>query len=339
MGSDLTHGSAFSGIGGAEVAADLAGGYRHAWAVELADHPAALLAQRYPGLQVERDMTDCRMISRLPRVDVLTAGFPCQPFSVAGVRKGVDDDRNLWPETARLIRHVGPRVCLLENVPALRNPHRGSGQESYFGTVLGDLAALGYSIWWDGVPAASVGAHHRRDRLWIVAFAPGVEPWDCFGAFRNGTAAVGPWWPTPQLHDHSAGNASRDWRYGSLHGGRNLNDSVANALWQTGEVTGVLNPEWIELLMGYPRGWTDLGIEHELATDATPPWRGEDVLSVGDLPGTNPLYRDHWYGLRDVTPLRERDAQTTLRLKALGNAWVPQVAAPILAAIVKGLGG
>jgi DNA (cytosine-5)-methyltransferase 1 len=95
-------------------------------------------------------------------VDVVSAGFPCQPFSFAGKRQGADDDRNLWPETIRIIREVGSRYALLENVPGLLN-------HDYFGEILGDLAAAGFDAEWDVVSAASVGARHRRDRLWVVA--------------------------------------------------------------------------------------------------------------------------------------------------------------------------
>ena len=97
-------------------------------------------------------------------VDIITAGFPCQPFSVAGKRKGADDERNMWPDTIRIIREVQPRYAFLENVPGLL-------VSGYFGRVLGDLAASGYDIRWRCLSAAEVGAPHRRDRLWIVADA------------------------------------------------------------------------------------------------------------------------------------------------------------------------
>lgn len=96
-------------------------------------------------------------------VDVVTAGFPCQPFSVAGKRLAHADERNLWPETARVLDVVRPRYALLENVPGLV-------AHEYFGTVLGDLAALGFSAEWGVFGADDVGAPHRRKRLWILAY-------------------------------------------------------------------------------------------------------------------------------------------------------------------------
>lgn len=95
-------------------------------------------------------------------VDVVTAGFPCQPFSVAGKRKGEDDERNMWPATIEVIRLVRPRFAFLENVPGLIN-------SGYFPTILGDLAESGHDARWRVLSAAEVGAPHKRDRLWIVA--------------------------------------------------------------------------------------------------------------------------------------------------------------------------
>lgn len=94
--------------------------------------------------------------------DVVTAGFPCQPFSVAGKQRAADDERNMWPATREVIRRVQPRSVLLENVPGLVSC-------GYIGTVLSDLAALGYVGRWGVLGAADAGAPHKRDRLWIVA--------------------------------------------------------------------------------------------------------------------------------------------------------------------------
>ena len=96
-------------------------------------------------------------------VDIVTAGFPCQPWSVAGKRKGTDDDRWLWPAICRVVRDVGPRYVLLENVPGLL--------AGGLGHVLGDLAALGFDAEWACVKASEVGAPHRRERVFVLADA------------------------------------------------------------------------------------------------------------------------------------------------------------------------
>jgi len=99
------------------------------------------------------------------KVDIITAGFPCQPWSVAGKQKGESDDRNFWPDTIRIIREVRPQFCFLENVPALL-----AGSHGYFGQILGDLAESGYDARWCVLSAAEVGAPHLRKRIWILAY-------------------------------------------------------------------------------------------------------------------------------------------------------------------------
>jgi DNA (cytosine-5)-methyltransferase 1 len=95
-------------------------------------------------------------------VDVVSAGFPCQPFSTAGRRKGAADERNEWPSTRDTIRLVRPRYAFLENVPGLIS-------SGYFSTILSDLAEIGYDARWTVLGAHHVGAPHKRNRLWILA--------------------------------------------------------------------------------------------------------------------------------------------------------------------------
>lgn len=122
------------------------------------------------------------------RVDLLSAGFPCPAFSLAGKRLGGADDRNLWPVTADVIAEVRPPIVLLENVPGLATAAgldaRGMGERAgepfrfgggYLGVVLHDLTRLGFDSDWTSLGAWEVGARHYRDRLWIVAHAPAAE--------------------------------------------------------------------------------------------------------------------------------------------------------------------
>jgi len=97
-------------------------------------------------------------------VDVVTGGFPCQPFSVAGKGLAENDPRNMWPQTIAVIRAVRPRYSFLENVPGLLS-------HDYIRTVFGDLAESGYNCRWDVIGASDVGANHRRKRLWILAYS------------------------------------------------------------------------------------------------------------------------------------------------------------------------
>jgi DNA (cytosine-5)-methyltransferase 1 len=95
-------------------------------------------------------------------VDIVTAGFPCQPFSKSGEQLGEDDERNCWPDTARILGEVRPKYVLLENIPEIV-------VSGYFGRVLGDLSEAGYDARWDVFSAAGVGAPHLRKRIWICA--------------------------------------------------------------------------------------------------------------------------------------------------------------------------
>ena len=104
-------------------------------------------------------------------VDLLVAGFPCQPHSVAGKRAGADDDRNLWPDTLRIISEVGPGIVLLENVPGILVSD--GGRPPYGGTVVGELASIGYDAEWRIVSASEAGAPHLRKRWWLVSHTDG----------------------------------------------------------------------------------------------------------------------------------------------------------------------
>lgn len=151
-------GSLFTGIGGL----DLAIPGEHAWMCEYDPHCRSILEQRFPGVPVYPDV--CELGADTPPVDILVGGYPCQPFSVAGLRKGEDDPRHLWPHFARLIRVLRPSVVIAENVSG----HLRLG----FHAVLADLAALGMDVRWGVVRASDVGAPHQRARLFIVATDP-----------------------------------------------------------------------------------------------------------------------------------------------------------------------
>lgn len=97
-------------------------------------------------------------------VDVISGGVPCQPFSVAGKKKDKEDDRNMWPDTIRIIREVGPAFAFLENVPGLL-------ASDYFGEIIGKLAEIGYDVEWCVVSVAAFGAPHLRKRLWLLAYS------------------------------------------------------------------------------------------------------------------------------------------------------------------------
>lgn len=134
------------------------------WQIEVDPTCRYILQKHWPQVKRYGDLKEVDP-SQLEQVDVIAAGYPCQPFSTAGRRLGEEDGRHLWPQLWRLIRKVGPRFVFLENVPH----HLVLG----FGTVLGDLANGGFDAEWDLLSAAQFGAPHLRRRLWIVAFPAG----------------------------------------------------------------------------------------------------------------------------------------------------------------------
>ena len=162
-----TFGSLFAGIGGIDLGLERAG-WECRWQVEWDAYCQRVLAKHWPDVPRYGDITTVDW-SGVERVDLLAGGFPCQPVSGAGKRQAQADERWLWPEFARAVRALRPRLVLVENVTNLLAINGGSA----FGEVVGDLAALGYDVQWDCVPAAAVGALHERDRVWIVAYADG----------------------------------------------------------------------------------------------------------------------------------------------------------------------
>jgi DNA (cytosine-5)-methyltransferase 1 len=159
--STLAHFDDVCGIGGFSLAAKWCGIRTH-WAREIDEYARKVYRRHFPDVELFRDAREPLPDGIAGGVGLYTAGWPCQPVSVAGKRLGDKDPRWLWPDIARTLRVLRPRWVLLENVPGLLI--RGMGQ------VLGDLAACGYDAEWDCISAAAVGAPHRRDRLWVVAY-------------------------------------------------------------------------------------------------------------------------------------------------------------------------
>jgi site-specific DNA-cytosine methylase len=158
-------GDLFSGIGGFSLAAHWMG-WRTAWFSEIDPYSSRVLAHHWPDVPNHGDIRAIDWTTVEP-VDVLTGGFPCQPHSLAGLRAGSNDERDLFDEIIRCAGVLRPRFIVLENVPGLFTSDAGR----FFGRVLGAVAALGYDAEWRVLSAADVGAPHRRERVWIVAHA------------------------------------------------------------------------------------------------------------------------------------------------------------------------
>jgi len=178
-------GSLFSGAGGLDMAVEEVFGGEVIWQCELDKAASKVLAYRYPCAPNLGDITAVDW-STVETPDVLCGGYPCQPFSAAGQRKGTDDDRHLWPYFANAIRHLRPRFAVLENVAG----HRSMG----FDSVLADLAEARYDAQWCSVRASDVGAPHRRERLFILAS-------DTSGNGRSGSAQRNLFWQMAGITD------------------------------------------------------------------------------------------------------------------------------------------
>lgn len=156
----------FSGIGGFSLGLERTGGFKTVAFCEIDPFCRKVLAKHWPGVPVYEDVR--AIACGRGTADVICGGFPCQDISEAGERRGLAGERSgLWRDYARTIGDVRPRYVIVENVSELLVRELGD--------VLGDLAALGYDAWWDGVPACHVGARHIRDRVWIGGFLPDAQ--------------------------------------------------------------------------------------------------------------------------------------------------------------------
>lgn len=364
----MTHASLFSGIGGAEIAATWMG-WTNLFHCEINPFGRKVLEYWYPNSTSYEDITKTDFSEWRGRVDVLTAGFPCQPFSVAGQRKGADDDRYLWPQVVRAVHEIRPAWVVGENVAGIltmvqpgEEVEVGSGsalfdenhlyrteQQYVLETVCQDLEREGYSVQPFVIPACAVGAPHRRDRVWIVARRiaadtsrngdsgrPGAvreevgrqdyelraEPFDhgglqtmaasdtdehrhtscrpCEGDERSGRGYIlqQEEWGNPSQRSDRLPGLSRD----ASHADGKLPQCRDGERQERWDVTGIR----IKSLYG-KTDWRDFPTQ-------SPVCNGDDGLSLGLAGITFPKWRAE-------------------AIKALGNAWVPQVAYEIFRAI------
>jgi DNA (cytosine-5)-methyltransferase 1 len=348
----------FSGLGGFSLGLERTGYFKTIAFCEIDKYCSLILDKHWKGIKIYNDV---RKINKeqfdtdgIEYPDIITGGFPCQPFSVAGKQKGTGDDRHLWPEMFRIIKTFKPKFVIGENVKGLINIQDGV----VFETVCTDLESEGYEVQAFNIPAAGVGAPHRRERIWILATLGNSElngssttkitrsiietsnnnkegenatrEFKGTSKSRNsqdvantesertrsnnegieqrrdgrglaelieGKKQLEPknMWRTPDAHCNR-GPSSKERMKMKLEKGMpiSLNDQVAhpNMMWPTprankvipmitdknreklanrnksnleeevaghcGQATGSLNPTWVEWLMGYPAGYTDL---------------------------------------------------------------------------------
>lgn len=286
MGTSPRYASLFSGIGGGDLGAQILGWDARVY-VEKEEFCQKVLKRRMQEGWIDEapiwdDVQTFPGTEWRGEVDVLTAGFPCQPFSIAGNQKAGEDERNLWPATKKQIRDIRPRIAFLENVPNLVR-----GGHGYYGRVLGDLSEIGYNAIWDIISASASCAPHRRERLWVLA-------WDS-DADRTRLRRIA------QFHRQSVGG-ERLQRGGYTDG---FCDEVADV-----ERTG-LEGHRSDGDAGGASGTRGAGDRHT----------GPEGSGRGDEKRQS---RAQWFPEPDVGRLADGIPDRVDRLRALGNAQVPQ---------------
>lgn len=321
----MTHLGLFEGIGGFSLAARWAG-WQTPVMVEWNQYCQAVLNKNFPDATIFGDIHKFDGRPYAGQIDIITGGFPCQPFSSAGRRAGIDDDRFLWPEMLRVIQEVAPAWVVGENVAGLLSMDGGR----VFAGILADLENAGYSTETYLIPAVGVGAPHRRDRVWIVAHRDNIE---C----NRGRRA---WHGRPKLANKNCGPTADAERSGW----------AGRPPAQSGHLLGD-RPD------GSGQGSGRAFNAPEVAADATRIGKRKQNNQADPIGGSGEAWKDfsrgdwgvHWYevatricGMANGIPagmdgIGSISTKTTKgkahRLEALGNAIVPQIAYQIFEAI------
>lgn len=224
----------FSGIGGFSLGLEAAGMQTVAFC-EIDPFCQKILKNHWQSVPVFSDITVLHKedFKSLPQIDIIAGGFPCQDISIAGKKKGITAKRSgLWKEYKRLINEVRPKYAIIENVANLRS--------TGLVNVLQDLWEIGYNAEWHCIPASAFGAPHRRDRIWIIAYADSKR----LQGYR-GFEEISPICSQEQVSVYYCSRGIKQWGEEPL-GVPRLKDER-------------LNPDWVEWLMGYPINWTEGG--------------------------------------------------------------------------------
>lgn len=362
-----THLSLFSGIGGLDLAAEMAG-FRTAGQCEWADYPTKVLEKHWPDVPRWRDirtLTGEGFYGRtgLRTVDVISGGFPCQPFSLAGKRRGTADDRYLWPEMLRVISELRPAWIVGENVAGIVSmvqPGKAAGVEGRNISILpdeihyeaawiqqenmllmeliGDLERIGYEVQAFVIPACAVGAAHRRDRVALVAYADRIR------RGVRGSGGQGVQWGKPAFYETDTGCADlANAKYDGLwpDGGQ----SAPNQKWDD----PAHREEWeAELCAPGCRGShvpdADVSLPYREIGNEDPERRAgfadgdrrEAQPGLGGMADGVPPWMDGYWLTEPEIPRITTSARNRVdRLKALGNAVYWRQFYPIFRAIME----
>jgi len=296
----MRHGSLFSGIGGFDLASQWMG-WENVFQVEIDPFCQKVLEKNFPRVKRYGDIKEFNGTKYRGTVDIISGGFPCQPFSVAGKRKGKADDRFLWPEMLRVIREVNPSFIVGENVTGII----GLALEQ----VLSEVEAEGYYTETFIIPACAVNAPHRRDRVWIIAYRAGE---------RCGEAG-------PSI----CRSTKRDNRDGGEQSSTNTNQL-------NGDVSGFRTSQIP--FKQTPGVWEDI-ITNTHSDQRCERWMYSSESEKAERHVGSFNSRDDWKAWEDFptqSPICGRNdgvSNRVDRIKSLGNAIVPQIAYEIFKAI------
>jgi len=290
----------FSGIGGFSLGLERSGGFKTVAFCEVEPFCQKILTKHWPEVPIYGDVRELnadRLAADGIGIDAICGGFPCQDISTAGKGAGIEGERSgLWSEYARLIGELRPRYVFVENVAALLS--RGLDR------VLGDLAALGYDAEWHCIPASAVGAPHRRDRIWIVAYTPLMQ---CNGSDDHARECL-EGQPFSKFGNGSGQSNVADARRLNGNGRPNIKKS---ALAETAK--------WCQAA-------SDVEQRRQMVADTNSPQRQGRRISSRVFEEHANISCPGWWEIEpDVGRVANGVPAWSHRLKALGNAVVPQI--------------
>ena len=246
LGRDAVRvGSLCTGIAGLELGLRLAGiNVEPVFVSDIDDGANTWLAANMPDTP---NLGDFTALDELPEVDLITAGFPCQPVSTAGLRKGVEDERWIFDDIARLVGRMGSRPLLfVENVSGLLS----ANDRRAFSRVVHGLADIGYSLTWGTLPAAAIGAPHRRNRWWGLAYPADATSTEWRGSKQQDLPS-----PTGSAPESGERSSSLADRFGPYAPAINRWERILGRPAPDPTDNGRLNPPFVEWMMGYPSDW------------------------------------------------------------------------------------
>lgn len=284
----MTHGSLFSGIGGFDLAAEWMG-WNNVFHCEIEEFPRSILKHYWPKAKSYGDIKQTDFTIWKGKLDILTGGFPCQPYSQAGKRLGTEDDRHLWPEMLRAIRESSPRWVVGENVRGLLNWTRGL----VFEKVQADLEAIGYEVLPVLLPAAGVNAPHERYRVFFIAHSDslGLEETrsqqPATGVTRSGTQGIASYPSNARVKDLQQGREDR------VHGHELTSDTCSNRPQRSG-IERISCPE------------KNSEPPRSFCTRISPNTSSSRGIQ-DNREGKSGLPRDHWKNFPSQSPVRNGD--------------------------------